>query len=783
MSPSRLVPIAACLASALFAQQAARPAQPRLTYERFFGGRNSDIPTSVTTDLQANVIVVGTTDSVDFPTTPGSYKPAVPGPLQARHNDAAAFQSIRLGPVERVNTIAFSASGSVGYADAASISGDDAIYRTVDSGRTWQLTATHLPYNASLLVIDPSTPSTVYALSAPSLYKSMDAGDTWTKAIYPSQNNYPPSFLAIDATDSNRLFLILGYMPSRVLRSIDGGITWQQLSTGLPYNANAIAIDPNQPSVVYSAGSFENVFRSQDGGDTWTQLLPGTSPSFVRAQLTVDSSSVLYATASAGIYRSMDRGETYTFIPTPNGAILDKFQIDPRDGSHFLLSTSFNERYSLFESHDSGATWSGLSLAVPSVSGIAIRGDSLFVVTPPARQVFVTKWNSLTGAIFSATYLGPSQLDAPPRVVTDRNGYVYVSGETSGNGFPVTPGALLTTPGPNVSRVGFVAKLSPDLSQLVWSTLVGGGFGGPQFQPPTYISDLQVDGTGSVYVAGVSCSPDFPAKTIGSGQASSNGGTSYSISCGSNPGGAFVAKLNPSGTATTYATYLDGAERASALALDASGSVYLAGPVANRIGPGFQGLDPRGPSFLAKIAPAGDRVEFFAKLDANASATSIALAPSGDVLVTGATNTSLLPGFEGAFQISPTRQTCNSGADAYVLRTTPDLRFTAFSFLGDGCEEGESVRADRYGNIWVSGFSGSTKFPQQSGYQSAGQGFVAELTPNASALLYLSKVDFPPQLNVSREGSVFLASSTDRFGAPTTIFSSGGTALLTRIDP
>ena len=354
-------------------------------------------------------------------------------------------------------------------------------------------------------------------------------------------------------------------------------------------------------------------------------------------------------------------------------------------------------------------------------------------------------------------------------MVADRDGYLYVSGETSASGFPVSPGAFLVTPGPTASRPGFVTKLTPDLSQIVWSTLI-----------PAGVSDLQVDAGGNVYLAGSSCQPDFPATTLGSTP------TSYTLSCGPNPGGGYLAKLNSSGTAIVYAKYLAGTDTVSALALDASGSVYLTGALANRTGPGFNGTVPRGPSYIAKVSPAGDKLVNSAKLSADTSANAIALTPAGDLLITGATNTPLFSGLVFPFQPTPAKPTCSLGTNAYVLRTTADLVFTAFSFLGDGCEEGRSVQSDRSGNIWVSGYSLSKDFPQVFGFQPSGWGFVAKLTPLASGLLFSSKVDYAPQLNVSREDSVFLASSTGRTGSLTKTFSEsslGGTALLTRIDP
>ena len=761
MAPFRLPFALVGLALALSAQQTPG-AHPALTYERIFGGSEMDIPTSVATDLQGNVIVVGTTDSLDFPTTAGSYKPSLPGPLQVRSADSQTFQSMRVGSADRVNRMTFSADGSVGYADTSSIYGaKNRIYRTMDGGRTWNAVAGRLPYSVSLLVVDPAAPTTVYASNLADLFKSTDAGDSWVKLTYPKKNNYLPSWLTIDPTNSERLFLITGFQPSQLFRSVDGGATWQQLPTGSSvYNAKTIAIDPNNPMVVYSAGSFENVFRSLDGGDNWTQLLPGVSPHFVDAKLRVDSASVLYAVTASGIYRSSDRGETYTLVPAPNNGYLYDLQVDPLDTSHLVASINGgdNNKVSLFETHDGGSTWVSLDALPGPAGGMALRGNSLLIARQPITQIFVTKWNSLTGSIIWSTYLGPARSLYPLKVVADRDGFVYIAGEAT---------------------TGFVYKLSPDGAQLVWSTLIGPG--------SATVTDLQVDAAGSVYVAGSSCSSTFPPKTIGTPALPRFPGAQYTLSCASNPGGAFIAKLNPAGTALVYSAFLESTDTAEALALDPSGKLYVSGTIANRINPGFNGTVPVGPSYLMRISASGDQVEAAALLNANASATSIAFAPSGDVLVTGTTDTSLLPSFLGSFQTLPSLPCSYGGSsNAYVLRLTADLSPTAFSFLGGGCDSGRSVRADRYGNIWVSGYSRSKAFGPPAGAQPLSIGFVAEFTPNANGLLFSMQTEFAPQLTISREGTIFLTLPTSRSGNLTKDFlstSAGGTALLTRIDP
>src|SRR5207249_9881151 len=126
------------------------------------------------------------------------------------------------------------------------------------------------------------------------------------------------------------------------------------------------------------------------------------------------------------------------------------------------------------------------------------------------------------------------------------SGLVYSTYLTFSNNFPITPGAFQTSPGPlgNGGSV-FVTKLNPMGSALIYSTYLG-GFG---FQEGLGIA---VDAAGNAYVAGRTNSLNFPT-TPGAFQP--NFGGCPELTCFEN---AFVTKLDPTGSALIYSTYLGG---------------------------------------------------------------------------------------------------------------------------------------------------------------------------------------------------------------------------------
>ena len=149
-------------------------------------------------------------------------------------------------------------------------------------------------------------------------------------------------------------------------------------------------------------------------------------------------------------------------------------------------------------------------------------------------------------------------------IAVDGAGSAYVTGDTSSTDFPTTPGAFDTSYNGGDGDA-FVAKLNPAGSGLAYATFLGGSGEDAGYA-------IAVDGAGSAYVTGDTDSSNFPT-TPGAFDTSYNGGTweRSSLSCPD----AFVAKLNPAGSALAYATFLGGSDRRLATALPWTGRAAL----------------------------------------------------------------------------------------------------------------------------------------------------------------------------------------------------------------
>ncbi len=155
-----------------------------------------------------------------------------------------------------------------------------------------------------------------------------------------------------------------------------------------------------------------------------------------------------------------------------------------------------------------------------------------------------------------STYLGGSGDDQGNGIAVDSSGSAYVTGQTVSTNFPTSsPLQAVFGGGPDA----FVAKLNPTGSALVYSTYLGGS--GEDFG-----YGIAVDSAGNAYVTGFTSSTDFP--TANPLQAVNDG-----------DGNAFVAKLNPGGSALVYSTYLGGSggETGIGIAVDSAGNAYVTG--------------------------------------------------------------------------------------------------------------------------------------------------------------------------------------------------------------
>ena len=258
---------------------------------------------------------------------------------------------------------------------------------------------------------------------------------------------------------------------------------------------------------------------------------------------------------------------------------------------------------------------------------------------------------------------------------------------------------------------------------LTYSTLLGGS-------GQDTATAVAVDATGAAYIAGFTESRDLPVAS-----------PMQSLSGGSND--AFVVKLNASGTAIVYCTYLGGSgdDRANGIAVDAAGAAYVVGstrsanfPVRNAWQPRMNGA---GNAFLAKLSPTGNTLIYGTFLGGNGSdvANGVAVDSTGNAYVAGdaaSVNFPILGFHQGYAGVT----------HAFAAKFSADGSRLVYSAMlgGSNTDRGLAIAVNGAGEAHVTGSTYSTDFPVMNAFQAYNGGgqdaFVTKLRADGSSLVF-----------------------------------------------
>jgi len=379
-----------------------------------------------------------------------------------------------------------------------------------------------------------------------------------------------------------------------------------------------------------------------------------------------------------------------------------------------------------------------------------------------------------------STYLGGSGFDRADGIAVDSSGNVYVTGSTFSTDFPVTAGAFQTTRSTGFDV--FITKMNPTGTALIYSTYFGGNNNDSS-------NDIAVDAAGNAYVIGFSDSSNLPTTP----------GAFRSTPIGSDESDAFTMKLDASGSTLLYSTFL-GPIIGDAIAVDSAGNAYLTGQ-ANADYPttpgAFQTVTAgSSEAFVTKLNSTGTALIYSTFLGGSGfdSGSDIAIDPAGNAYVTGTAQAGF-PVTPGAFQTS-----FNGVNDVFVTKLNATGTALIYStFLGGSGTEGSlGIAVNSAGNAYVTGFSGSTNFPTTPGaFQTVKAGgqdaFVTELNTSGSALVYSTYLggdgdDFGDQVAVDTAGNATVGGLTGSANFPVTpdaiqnVYGGANDAFITRLN-
>ena len=536
-----------------------------LPYCTYLGGAEWDIGNAIAVDSAGNAYVAGETESSNLPVTTGALQTKLAGHSNAFvakvDNAGAAWQYLTyLGGnrYDGAEAIAVDSSGdaiaagftwSSDFPTAAAVQpvlpgNQTALFKTTSAGNSWSPSDTGIADKSiSAIVINPAEDADLFALTDAGLFESVNGGTSWSvnaglEFTYLSFLAFSPSGeVAYTALDEEELYV-----------SYDSGTTWYQLSQVgfIPCSAEAALVDPSGNLFVGGGGYGQSCAQELTPGGIWFPLGIEVQNGGYGFALAPGSPGTLYAATGNGVFQAADSEPPLTWTAAGlQGQTVSAVVVDSSQPStlYALLSGA------VFKSTDAGNSWTssstGLTVSATSLA-IAPSNASVLCAGTPGGMFF-----SKNGAAWwFPAGLGLNQITA-----------LAVDLKSANKVYAATP----------TYYDGFVAKINPAGSKLVYSTFLGGA---------NYddVYGAALDSSGNVFVTGTTQSPDFPT-TPGAFQ-SATGLPRYS---------AFVAKIEQQTPACSYAAspstvfFYPGGGSARSSIVSPAGCAWTPGPSASWI--------------------------------------------------------------------------------------------------------------------------------------------------------------------------------------------------------
>ncbi|MCX7743002.1 MAG: SBBP repeat-containing protein [Flavobacteriales bacterium] len=452
-----------------------------------------------------------------------------------------------------------------------------------------------------------------------------------------------------------------------------------------------------------------------------------------------------------------------------------QFDTYSKDGNKLIFNTRFGEvQMAELKTYQQGKTIASRFIKQKDLWSIAVAEydkNQTLIIDP----------------LIYSTYIGGNSHDQSFSIKVDGSGNAYITGRTTSSNYDVTTGSFQTTYSGGGWDI-FVTKVNPTGTNLIYSTFIGTNTGDDE------AISIDIDASSNAYITGFTSSSGYPI-TSGVFQNTFGGGTNDVI----------VTKLNATGTALLYSTYVGGTsnDQAYSIKVDASGNAYITGSTSSTnydVTPGVIQSSNQGvwDVFVTKINSNGSNLVFSTYLGGsdNDEAYGINVDATENVYIVGRSSSGNFDITTGAFQT-----TLQGGWDVFVTKLNSTGTALLFSTYigGSSNDEGYTIAVDNSGDVYVAGMTNSTNYDITSGvFQNSNGGnydaFVTKLNSNGTSLIYSTYIgganwDDVRSLAIDSFGNAYITGQTASndyditSGAYQTTYEGGWDVLVTKLNP
>jgi len=309
---------------------------------RQVGPPGGDVQSLAAVPGSTRTLFLGTADGHIFGSRDGGENWDLLGRIGEHHDDVIMSMVVDARSAKTIYATSWTLSSHGG-----------GVYRSVDSGHTWQLIGLE-GLEVRAIAQARSNADILVAGATDGVYRSDDAGKHWAR-ISPEKHEDLRNFdsIAIDPRDPDTIYAGTYHLP---WKTVDGGKNWAPIHQGMVDDSDvmSITVDQADPSHVF-ASACSGIYQSPDGGANWTKFKGITKDSRRTVHILQDPKRpmTVYAATTEGLWKTADGGTTWGLVTPASWSILSMV-IDPENSDRLILGT---ERLGVQVSGDGGQTY------------------------------------------------------------------------------------------------------------------------------------------------------------------------------------------------------------------------------------------------------------------------------------------------------------------------------------------------------------------------------------------------------------------------------------------